>query len=712
MAALVLQGATVLAQAPPTRFKSGVDLVTVDVVVLDKKGEPVPGLTRADFTILEDGSAQAITQFQSVELPPPATMPASTRPTPERRVSYNSVTAGRIPGRAFVLIFDDVNLTRQQAAASRQALHQFVERAVGDQDSVSLITSSGGGWFHARTASDRARLLALADQADGKYIEDTTAERMTDYEAMRITVFQDTTVAARVRRRYAAYHVAGQEPVARPGGADDMPKVGETSANAGVVEPYIESRAQRIYREAVARNRQTMEVLQRALAALEGTRGRKSIILLSKGFVYDPETNGFKTVSNAARRANVAIYFVDARGLVGTSSNFQASEGNPIDARDIGAAYADIALDAEGAVSVAEDSGGFAVHNTNDLAAGLDRISRESRSYYLIGYVPKDVKADGRFRKIDVRLARPGLTVRARKGYFAPTAAEASGAPRTADLDPDVRKALDSPRDVADLPIRATALVFDQSSGDAARVVIAADVDINGFTFQPEPDSRLGGAVEFAVAATHLTTGRVYHFDQTIEMHLSPETRRRLGVTWYPMSREFALPAGGYQAKVVVRDRTSGLVGSVTHEFEVPRLDGFRVSSPILTDTLQTDATGQTTASPVVVARRTFLGNSTLFCQYTVFGAAHDSGGQPHVSGSWALKRSDGTLVREVPARALNPSADGRLLRLYGIALAGLSPGDYELTLAVRDELAVLAVELREPFTVERAVGVAPAASR
>ena len=137
-------------------------------------------------------------------------------------------------------------------------------------------------------------------------------------------------------------------------------------------------------------------------------------------------------------------------------------------------------------MSVAEDSGGFAVHNTNDLAAGLERISRESRSYYLIGYVPKDVKPDGRFRKIEVKLGRSGLTVRARKGYFAPTAAEASGAPRTADLDPEVRKALDSPRDLADLPVRATALVFDQSGADAARVVIAADVDVNGFSFEPE----------------------------------------------------------------------------------------------------------------------------------------------------------------------------------------------------------------------------------
>ena len=302
----------------------------------------------------------------------------------------------------------------------------------------------------------------------------------------------------------------------------------------------------------------TLGILERALTALEGTRGRKSVILLSKGFIYDPETRGFKDVSRAARRANVAIYFVDARGLVATTSNFTASEGSPIDARDIGATYADIALDAEGAVSVAEDSGGFAVRNTNDLGAGLDRLARESRSYYLLGYVPKDAKADGKFRKISVKVNRPGLSVRARKGYFAPDPADSAAAPATADLDPEVRRALDSPRDVADLPVRATALVFDRSSNDSARVVIAADVDVKSFVFEPEDGGRSRGSVEFAVAATRLETGEVFHFEQTTAMNLKAETRDRLGVTWYSMSREFSLPTGAYQASVVIRDRTSG----------------------------------------------------------------------------------------------------------------------------------------------------------
>ena len=76
------------------------------------------------------------------------------------------------------------------------------------------------------------------------------------------------------------------------------------------------------------------------------------------------------------------------------------------------------------------------------------------------------------------------------------------------------------------------------------------------------------------------------------------------------------------------------------------------------------------------------------------------------MSGSWALKRGDGTLVRESAATAMTPGADGSLARIYGISLAGLPPGDYELGLAVRDEIGIKLAELREPFTVDRTIGI------
>jgi len=207
-------------QQPEPRFRTGIDLVTVDVVVLDRRGEPLQGLTRADFTVLEDGKPQEIREFQSVELPAVAAAQAAARPEPPLRrpspVSMNSMTAGRIAGRAFVLVYDDVNLTRQQSVEARRAIRTFLDTAVTNEDAVSLTTTSGGGLFHARTADDRRRLLALLDGVEGKYVEDTSAERMTDYEALRIHINQDTLVAARVRRRYESYRVGGSSPSPRP----------------------------------------------------------------------------------------------------------------------------------------------------------------------------------------------------------------------------------------------------------------------------------------------------------------------------------------------------------------------------------------------------------------------------------------------------------------------------------------------------------------
>jgi VWFA-related protein len=606
-----------------------------------------------------------------------------------------------------VLVYDDVSLSREQGAEARAAVRRFIDGGVTSEDTVSLVTTSGGGLFHARTPDERARLLAMLDGVEGKYIYDTSAERMSDYEALRIHINQDTVVAARVRRRYESYRVAGLEPVTTPNARDDMPKVGETRGNVGVIESYIEIRAAAVYSDAVGRNRRTMEILSRALEALGTTRGRKSVILLSKGFIHDQETRGFRDVTEAARRSNVAVYFVDARGLVSTTSNFTASEGSPIDARDIGATLADIALDAEGAVSVAENTGGFAIRNTNDLGTGLLRVSRESRSYYLIGYIPPSRKADGRFRQIEVKVARPGVRVRARKGYFA-SDAKAAGGGSAADLDPDVRRGLDAPRDAADLPMRATALVFDRT-GAGARVVVAADVDPKYFELQPDDENRLHGVVELAVSATHLTTGQVFRFEQTTELNLRRETKRQIDVWWYPVSSEFTLPPGPYQARIVVRDRASGRLGSVTHLFEVPALGDFRVSSPILTDQIQADAAGLAVPKPVLVARRAFASGTTLFCQLTIYNAAlAASTRQPSVTGAWVLRRGDGSIVRQSESRAVTPGADGALTRLYGIALAGLEAGPYELVLVIRDELRLQTVELREPFRVERGVGVSP----
>jgi VWFA-related protein len=508
------------AQQPSSqRFRTGVDLVTVDVVVLDGDGMPVPGLTRADFSILEDGKPQSITEFEAVAVASGASASGIDAERTSTRPPAVSTNVGvPIPaGRSLAIVFDDVNLTRQQGNASRKAIADFIDRGTSPDDTITLVATSGGAWLNARLPRDRGELMSVLGHLEGKYVPDTSAERMSDYEALRLHVFNDAIVEARVRRRYENYRVAGLEPK-DPLRRDDMPKIGETRGDVGIIAPFIQSRAEAVYSDAVARNRLTLELLGRAVAALKPARGRKSVILLSKGFVMDTELRGFKDVARAARDANVAIYFVDARGLEATTSQFTAEAIGPTDERDIFQAHAGIALEAAGSVSVAEDSGGFAVHDTNDLAGGLRRIARESRHYYLVGYVSPNTKRDGAFRRIQVRVNRRGVTVRARKGYYAP---DDRGIEITrAGFDPDVQRALDAPRETAGVPLRATAFVFDSDSSGAASVMIGAEADITTFAFEPGSvaDRRLTDVLELAMAATNRLTGAVYRFGQTIEI--------------------------------------------------------------------------------------------------------------------------------------------------------------------------------------------------
>ena len=283
-------------------------------------------------------------------------------------------------------------------------------------------------------------------------------------------------------------------------------------------------------------------------------------------------------------------------------------------------------------MTVAEETGGFAVRNTNDLSAGIRRIADESRSYYLVGYTPREPRRDGRFHKIQVRVNRPGLTVRARKGYYAPDDKE----PRLteAGLDPDVLRALDAPRDLGDVPVRASALVFGPRTPETATVMIAAETDVRRFAFESgeRPPRRCHGA---RCRGDAPRDGRGVAVRADGRHGRSAGDARGLENTWYPLSREFQLPPGPYAARVVVRDRRGDRMGSVTHRFEVPALQGFRISTPILSERVETPE-GASSPRPVLMAHRAFPTNATLYCQFAAYNAAVDpSSGKPRVSSSW-----------------------------------------------------------------------------
>jgi VWFA-related protein len=664
-----------------------VELVTVDLVVTDKKGVPIPDLKASDFVIREDGDPQSIVSFESVQLP--AT--ASATPKAPPRVATNTEPEART-GRTFVIVFDTIHLAPAQAHRAKLAVAEFLKNGVREGDRVTLVGTGGEVWWSTRMEAGREALMGMLKRLDGRYIPDMAPDRMSDWEAMRIHVYHDTQVEARVSRRFEQYGAA-----TRGGMTQD-----QSAAMMGG-DPMVQGKATEVYFQSVSRNRITLQILERILTSLASTKGRKSLILVSEGFIYDPNLDEFKKTVQASRRSNVAIYFLDTRGLTGMPAYFTAEFGPPLDTQDIGAAFMENLEASEGAESIAIDTGGFTVKNTNDLGKGIQRIADESRIYYLLGYNSTHLQRDGRFRKIEVKLPnRKGLQLRYRKGYFAPLEGGKSALDkRTGPGDPAIQAALDSPYAEEEVPLRMTAYVFDETILGKASVMVATDVDVSEFKFE-EKDGRFLDTLEFLLVVAHRESGEFFRYDQQVQMKLLPATRQRLGASWFPVVRDFELAPGGYQAKIVVRDKNAGRIGTVVHEFEVPDMAQFRVSTPILSDTLQPTPEGQKSAPrPVLKIQRSFPTGSTMWAEFDVYGAVKDkASGMPKVTAGYTIRRIDGPVETFVTPTVIQPTSLGKLSRLVGTRLATAEPGDYEFVLTIRDEIAGKSLEVREPFTV------------
>jgi VWFA-related protein len=699
-------GTAAQAPAPGTpSFPTQLEQVIVDAVVTDKKGVPIRGLTAADLTVTEDGVKQDVVSFEAIELPE---QPATAAPPPPKISSNVAPEAQR--GRTFVVVFDDMNITPSRANQAKVAVASFLDKGTREGDRVSLISTSGGTWWTSRMEAGRSKLIEMVKALDGRLIPDMSPERMSDYEAMRIQVYRDPEVTARVLRRYDTYGVTNSSMRGNSSSDNTM--------TAGTVDdPMVTGRATEVYFQATTRLRTTLDVVERALNGLVGAKGRKSLLLVSEGFIHDINMDEFKRVNNAARRSNTAIYFVNARGLEGMPAAMTAQFGPALPEQDVGFAFAESFDAVAGSEVVADQSGGFTVRNTNDLTRGIQRIADETRVYYLLGYVPTNSARDGKFRKIEVKLASPkGREVRARKGYFAPSDSGKTAFAVKKGVDPEVQSALDSPWALDGIPLRMTAYVGDEKSLGKAAVLVTTEVDIRALQFE-EKDGRNLADLQFLLVVAHRASGEFFRYDQAVAMKLLPTTRERYNRFWFPITRDFELKSGDYQAKMVVRDTRSKRVGTVIHEFEVPTLGTLRTSTLVVSDAQQPPnavvAEGLPGGRLVALARREFAAGSDMLCQFEVYGAKVDEkSGMPRVLQGYLVRRADGSVFTGMQPTAITPTSLGKLSRMFGFHLTNAEPGDYEILMTVRDELAGESMEIHEPFTVGPPLAAPPATAQ
>jgi VWFA-related protein len=499
-AALLLPAPAARPQQTPS-FGASREVVRIDVVVVDEAGHPARGLAAADFEILEKGRKVPITSFEAVV---PDAAPARTAEAPAADGPTAPRPADIEHSRAFLILFDDVNLSEGPTARVRAALTKMLPAEVHDGDLVSLHTTSGLR-FTARTADERRRLVELARGLVGKRQTDLDLGRdgfatgLSDYEAMLIS---------------------------RSGG--EMGPLGTRNS----VSPTL---AAMRYAQAKQRASAGLTALAHALVALEGFRGRKSLIVYSEGYVKDPDLPQYDQVVELARRTRVSVYFSDAFGLQAEGTRAEGRLPGQADSRHM----MRLQEDGGGSAYVAVATGGRAV-TANDQSLLFREAARMASAYYLLGFEPPDGKTGE--RRVEVKV-RKGLKVVASDRYFVP-APEA--APDTATA---LRGAMASMFDSDDVP-------FTVATGSRAGVSSTTFV-LSLARAAADPERRL----DLRIEARPLGAGE--------PVRDAAELTVPRGGTPARLSRDLPLRPGPWQARVAVRDRDTGRIGSVLHTFEV-----------------------------------------------------------------------------------------------------------------------------------------------
>jgi VWFA-related protein len=707
-----LAGAQVAPDPPtpvPPSFPSQVSAITVDAVVLDKSGAPVRGLTRDDFTVFEDGRPQTIVGFEARDAE------AGRGPAPplvSPLFGTNEDVAAR-PGRTLVLLIDDLGLTPTTGHQVQTAIERWLRARPLPEDEVTLLTTSGDIWWADRVGPGRADLLAVLERLRGKRESGSRSEvTVTDEEASVIEYASplDSGDSQGSPLGASAGPPTGTGPALVASTGSVLQRVAQRLLAGGLcfvctncVDPMASCKAaaQSAAHLANGATRRrldallgTVERLSRGLAPLPG---RKSILVLSDNFLRDDTMEyRYRSAIDGAQRGNTSVYFTAARGLTGPSS-FSAEGRVAAAPGDLAAMSVEENLVAfAGAEQITEATGGT-LSRSNDLSAGLDRMAADLSAYYLLGYQPEP-SAPGKWHKLEVRVNRPGVEVRARRGYRA--------GPPPVERAPDVKNArrqlsnlvaaslAGGAREV--LPLRLAASLQAPDGAGKARVQLVVEVDGSRVRLEEAPEGAKA-ELELTILAVARDRPTIVPLGETIQVAL----KSKMGAEWWAFVRDVHLPPGVAQIRATVRDRAGAAAGTATARLEVPDVEAPYLATPLLTDRTQRALVAGDPPRLVPTARRAFTKGRVVHCQYEVFGfGGRDMPGVPLVAGGYTLQAADGRVIEVVPPTLIG--TDGRrVVRRISLPTARLEPGAYELLLGVEDRLARRAFSARETFVVE-----------
>jgi len=535
-------------------LESRVNLVPIRVVVRDPKGHIVPNLRKEDFQVFEDGKPQDISYF-SMETPasftrsfvrpdPPAGTPDSEKPP-----------ADFVPASRFVaLLFDDAHVTVQDLMRSRNAAELYVDQSLQPTDRVAVFTISGQSEMDFTSDRDklhsalRGLMPRLVTSTDTKgngdcppidYYEADLIQNKNDQQALNVAVLDTLACAFN-------------------GDQDQIQAAREMALAAAInIDDAGQSETEYSFRR-----------LEEVLRRIAGTPGQRSLVLISPGFIYPGREYDLSRIIDRANRDNVFINTLDARGLY-TPQMDDISEpyhGDPRVAgpRDILRTSAQSAqLDV--LVALADGTGGLAFHNNNDLKGGLQAIASAPDVSYLVAFVPRNLKYDGRFHSLKVSLtSKERVSIQARRGFYAPKRAVSADEVAKQDIE----DAVFSQEEQKGLPVELHTQYYKVDPANA-KLAVMTHVDVGHVRFEKEAGRNRDDLV--IVAALFDRDGNIITaIEKSVEMRLRDTTLARLSRTGITVKTNFDVKPGDYVVRLVVRDSNDSRLSTENGVVQIP----------------------------------------------------------------------------------------------------------------------------------------------
>jgi VWFA-related protein len=676
-------------QATPPRpddeqpLRISTELVQVDVVVTDKSGKVVRGLTKDDFELYEKGKKQQLSFFEVVEAGK-SRRPGDVANQSDIELSPQGLSGSEVR-RIFSFIVDDLTIPYQDLVYVRQMLTYFVDNQMQPTDLVSIVRTVGGKGLLQQLTSDKDLLRrAIA--------------------ALTITTHPFNSFNNPATPRLAA----NPQPAGDTTTLDTSPSPGLAGADVSGESPDINSALDETNK--ILRSYMSLGTASFVVDSLRQLPGRKSLVLISGGLpIIGPQqasaagnlANQLNLLTDKATRAGVAIHTMDIRGLqaqaavasfsdtpgksaIGSGEGIQGSFGRMPDETLFGFKNPFDQMQAhQGLRALAYATGGIPVLNKNDFTEGLNKILDTSEAYYLLAYTPIDGKFDGDFRRLEIKVKREGLKVYYRRGYIA---REDKPSTTPATKQEQLLAAIRSPLARRDIELDAM-LLYKAAAAEQSTIEINLFIDSKKLSFEQAGDKQ---QTNYDVAGFIFDElGKLRGgFSETITASLTSQEQSRVNATGFSYTAKTNLGPGIYQIRLAARDNKTGSIGTLSRYIEVPNLSkGKLAASSLLIGEVPAKAIDKTNQKPIPASRRISRSNDLRYA--TIIYNARLKDGKPQVRTQLIISQNGRVIFKEeeepLEVKANNPQS---LVKVGQLGLSSAKPGRYTITLVITDTLA------------------------